>query len=75
MTSEFRILLQWFLLAAMISLLFMCWTLLLMTWKRRRQEIAVATYTATLISAAKAKRGEEEVDQETARPEMIEIIV
>ena len=45
------VLAQWGLLTAMVSLLFMCWTLLLMAWKKRRQEEAIALHSATLVNA------------------------
>ncbi len=45
-TDSPRVLFQWAFLAAAVSLLFMCWTLLLATWKRRRREQLVAMHTA-----------------------------
>ena len=43
---------QWMILTAMVSLLFMTWTLLLMAWKRKRQEEIEGTFTATLMTSS-----------------------
>ncbi len=45
-TSSRRVLLQWAVLAAAVSLLFMTWTMLLSTWRKRRREQLVAMHTA-----------------------------
>ena len=55
-TTGLRIIFQWVIQGSMISLLFMCWTLLLMTWKKRRHEELLAIHTAKLISKRKRKR-------------------
>ena len=56
-------LLQWIILTVMVSLLFMCWTLLLMAWKRRRMEEVEATFTATLLTSSIVEVKEEEEEQ------------
>ena len=63
-SSELKVVVQWSVLAGMISLLFMCWTLLMMTWKKRRQEELMAMHTARVISNRNKKRKKSTMKQQ-----------
>ena len=63
-SSELKVVVQWSVLAGMISLLFMCWTLLMMTWKKRRHEELLAMHTARVISNRNKKRKKSTMKQQ-----------
>jgi hypothetical protein len=54
-TYDWSIISQWIVIGSMLTLLLLCWSLLLATWKRRRHEQIIAMHTARLISQRKGR--------------------